>query len=38
MMKIRIGDELLTEHVRVRIRVDYRGEYAEWTLFLWWKE
>ncbi|AFQ43108.1 MULTISPECIES: hypothetical protein [Desulfosporosinus] len=25
-MKIRIGDELLTEHIRVRIRVDFRGE------------
>ncbi|MGI6119408.1 MAG: hypothetical protein ACOYIB_02370 [Desulfosporosinus sp.] len=25
-MKIRIGDELLTEHIRVRIRLDYRGE------------
>ncbi len=25
-MKIRIGNELLTEHVRVRIRLDYRGE------------
>jgi hypothetical protein len=25
-MKIRIGNELLIEHVRVRIRLDYRGE------------
>ncbi|WP_088226580.1 hypothetical protein [Desulfosporosinus sp. FKB] len=25
-MKIRIGEELLTEHVRVRIRLDFRGE------------
>ncbi|AFM40780.1 hypothetical protein Desaci_1793 [Desulfosporosinus acidiphilus SJ4] len=25
-MKIRIGDELLTEHVRVRIRLDFKGE------------
>ena len=25
-MKIRIGDEVLTEHIRVRIRLDYRGE------------
>jgi len=25
-MKIRIGDEVLTEPIRVRIRLDYRGE------------
>lgn len=25
-MKIRIGEELLVEHMRVRIRLDYRGE------------
>lgn len=25
-MKIRIGDEILTEHIRVRIRLDFRGE------------
>lgn len=25
-MKIRIGNELLTEHIRVRIRLDFRGE------------
>jgi hypothetical protein len=25
-MKIRIGNEVLTEHIRVRIRLDFRGE------------
>lgn len=25
-MKIRIGDEVLTEHIRVQIRLDFRGE------------
>jgi hypothetical protein len=25
-MKIRIGNEVLTEHIRVKIRLDYRGE------------
>lgn len=25
-MKIRIGEELLVEHIRVRIRLDFRGE------------
>lgn len=33
MMKIRIGNELLTEHVRVRIRVDYRGETQSGRFF-----
>lgn len=33
MMKIRIGNELLTEHVRVRIRVDYRGESRSGRFF-----
>lgn len=32
-MKIRIGNELLTEHVRVRIRVDYRGESKHGRFF-----
>ncbi|GAB6154928.1 hypothetical protein JCM17380_36780 [Desulfosporosinus burensis] len=32
-MKIRIGNELLTEHVRVRIRVDYRGESKSGRFF-----
>ena len=32
-MKIRIGDELLTEHVRVRIRLDYRGESRSGRFF-----
>lgn len=32
-MKIRIGNELLTEHVRVRIRLDYRGEYKSGRFF-----
>lgn len=25
-MKIKIGEEMLTEHIRVRIRMDYKGE------------
>lgn len=25
-MKIRIGDEVLTEHIRVQVRLDFRGE------------
>ena len=33
MMKIRIGNELLTEHVRVRIRLDYRGELRSGRFF-----
>ena len=33
MMKIRIGNELLTEHVRVRIRVDYQGESRSGRFF-----
>ena len=33
MMKIRIGNELLTEHVRVRIRLDYRGESRSGRFF-----
>lgn len=32
-MKIRIGDELLTEHLRVRIRLDYRGEQRNGRFF-----
>ena len=32
-MKIRIGDELLTEHIRVRIRVDFRGESKNGRFF-----
>jgi hypothetical protein len=32
-MKIRIGDEILTEHVRVRIRLDYRGESRSGRFF-----
>ena len=28
-MKIRIGDEILTEHVRVKIRMDFRGETGQ---------
>ncbi|MHB8124150.1 MAG: hypothetical protein ACYDEJ_00680 [Desulfitobacteriaceae bacterium] len=32
-MKIRIGDELLTEHLRVRIRLDYRGEQHNGRFF-----
>lgn len=32
-MKIRIGNELLTEHVRVRIRLDYRGESRSGRFF-----
>ena len=33
MMKIRIGNELLTEHVRIRIRLDYRGESKSGRFF-----
>lgn len=25
-MKVRIGDEILTEHIRVKVRLDYRGD------------
>ncbi|MBP1760357.1 MAG: hypothetical protein H6Q63_1274, partial [Firmicutes bacterium] len=32
-MKIRIGNELLTEHIRVRIRVDFRGESKSGRFF-----
>ncbi|HBP65500.1 MAG TPA: hypothetical protein DD730_14880 [Desulfosporosinus sp.] len=32
-MKIRIGNELLTEHVRVRIRLDYGGESRNGRFF-----
>lgn len=32
-MKIRIGNELLTEHVRVRIRLDHRGESRSGRFF-----
>ncbi|ODA40412.1 hypothetical protein [Desulfosporosinus sp. BG] len=32
-MKIRIGNELLTEHIRVRIRLDYRGESRSGRFF-----
>lgn len=32
-MKIRIGDEVLTEHIRVRIRLDYRGEARSGRFF-----
>ena len=32
-MKIRIGNELLTEHVRVRIRLDYHGESQSGRFF-----
>jgi len=32
-MKIRIGNELLTEHVRVRIRLDYSGESRNGRFF-----
>ncbi|MCO5387936.1 hypothetical protein [Desulfosporosinus lacus] len=32
-MKIRIGNELLTEHIRVRIRVDFRGESKNGRFF-----
>jgi hypothetical protein len=32
-MKIRIGDELLTEYIRVRIRLDYRGEKSNGQFF-----
>lgn len=33
MMKIKIGDELLIEHVRVRIRLDYPGEARNGRFF-----
>ncbi|HZK54504.1 MAG TPA: hypothetical protein VFC84_09970 [Desulfosporosinus sp.] len=32
-MKIRIGNELLTEHVRARIRLDYSGESSSGRFF-----
>jgi hypothetical protein len=32
-MKIRIGDELLIEHIRVKIRLDYRGEAKNGRFF-----
>jgi hypothetical protein len=32
-MKIRIGDELLTEYIRVRIRLDFRGEKRNGQFF-----
>jgi len=32
-MKIRIGNELLTEHIRVRIRMDFRGESKSGRFF-----
>jgi hypothetical protein len=32
-MKIRIGDELLTEYIRVRLRLDYRGEKRNGQFF-----
>ena len=32
-MKIRIGNELLTEHVRVRIKLDFRGESKNGRFF-----
>ncbi|EHQ88161.1 hypothetical protein [Desulfosporosinus youngiae] len=32
-MKIRIGNELLTEHIRVRIRLDFRGESKNGRFF-----
>lgn len=32
-MKIKIGDEILTEHIRVRIRFDYRGESRSGRFF-----
>jgi len=32
-MKIRIGNELLTEHIRVRIRLDYCGESRSGRFF-----
>lgn len=32
-MKIRIGDEVLTEHVRVRLRMDFRGEHKSGKFF-----
>lgn len=32
-MKIRIGEELLVEHIRVRIRMDFRGESRNGRFF-----
>ncbi|MHB1652274.1 MAG: hypothetical protein ACYCVD_07315 [Desulfitobacteriaceae bacterium] len=32
-MKIRIGDEVLTEHIRVQIRLDFRGETRSGRFF-----
>lgn len=32
-MKIRIGDELLTEYIRVRLRLDFRGEKRNGQFF-----
>lgn len=32
-MKIRIGNEVLTEHIRVRIRLDYHGESRSGRFF-----
>lgn len=32
-MKIRIGDEILTEHMRVQIRLDFRGETRNGRFF-----
>jgi len=32
-MKIRIGEEILTEHVRVRLRMDFRGEHRSGRFF-----
>ena len=32
-MKIRIGEEVLTEHLRVRMRLDYRGEQRNGRFF-----
>ncbi len=28
-MKIRIGDEVLTEHIRVKVRLDFRGDIRQ---------
>lgn len=32
-MKIRIGDEVLTEHIRVQVRLDFRGESKNGRFF-----
>ncbi len=32
-MKIKIGDELLTEYIRVRVRLDFRGEKRNGQFF-----